>query len=471
MADTRSGNRLENELHFASLSDVCRRIKSGELTSVRVTEHLLERIRAKDGDLRSYVTVLDGALDAAERLDRLKADGKPLGALHGVPIAVKDLLSMRGVRTTCGTKVMKDWIPEETATVVERLEHAGAVIIGKVKLTEGAFSAHHPDVAAPRNPWNPNHWTGVSSSGSGVSVAAGLAFGALGTDTGGSIRFPSASCGIVGLKPTYGRVSRHGCFPLADSLDHIGPMTRTVEDAARLLGAMAGFDPRDPTSRRDPVPNYSAAIDQPLAGLVIGVDDAYIETGVAPDVVGAVREALRMFETLGANTREVRLPDHRHLARNWVVTCGVETALAHRDFYPARRTDYGPELAGLIEVGRNAAASTYAELERARERYRAELDAVLDRADVVIAPCMLSTAPPIDEMARLAREGEPGAFIIFTAPFNYSGHPSLTLPFGLNAAGLPLAFQLIGRHLAESTLIRAGSAFEKARGPMPTPKV
>jgi amidase len=460
---------MTGDLHFASLSDVCRRIKSGELSAARVTEHALARIRALDPELRSYVTVLDSAQETAERLDRAKADDKPLGALHGVPIAVKDLLAMRGVRTTCGTKVLADWVPDETATVVERLEHAGAVVIGKVKLTEGAFSAHHPDVEAPRNPWNRAHWTGVSSSGSGVAVAAGLAYAALGTDTGGSIRFPSASCGIVGLKPTYGRVSRHGCFPLAESLDHIGPMTRTVEDAARVLGVIAGFDPKDPTSRRDPVPVYAAEIDQPLMGLVVGVDRAYTEEGVAPEVAGAVREALRLLESHGANVLEVKLPDHGRLTRNWAITCGVETALAHARFFPARRAEYGPELAGLIELGRNAPAMAYAEQERERERYRAGLDAVLDRVDVIIAPCMRTTPPRVEDMR--AVETEPGSFITFTAPFNYSGHPTLTLPAGIHSSGLPLAFQLIGRHLAESTLIRAGHAYEKARGALAHPTV
>jgi amidase len=219
------------------------------------------------------------------------------------------------------------------------------------------------------------------------------------------------------------------------------------------------------------VPVYAAELDQPLAGLVVGIDRAYVEDGVAAEVSGTVRDALRVLAANGANVLEVKLPDHRKLTRNWAITCGVETALAHERFYPARRADYGPELAGLIELGRSAAASAYAELERERERYRAGLDAVLDRADVIIAPCMTTLPPSVEQMARFARDGEPGAFITFTAPFNYSGHPSLTLPAGIHSSGLPLAFQLIGRHLAEGTLIRAGHAYERARGPLPHPDV
>jgi amidase len=344
------------------------------------------------------------------------------------------------------------------------------VIVGKVKLTEGAFSSHHPDVAAPKNPWNAAHWTGVSSSGSGVAVAARLAYGAIGTDTGGSIRFPSAACGVVGIKPTYGRVSRAGAFPLADSLDHVGPMTRTAEDAGRMLGVLAGFDPKDPTSLRDPVPNYLAACQDRVAGLRIGVDRAYVETGVADDVVAAVRDALEALKQLGASVKEIQLPPYQALVKGWATTCGVETALAHTRFYPARRADYGPELAALIEGGRAAPALAYARLERERESFRAGLDRLFDGVDLVIAPCMVSAAPPLEWMAAAVRgESQTVDFITFTAPFDYSGHPTITLPTGVNAAGLPLAVQLVGRRLGEETLVHAGHAYERGRGPMRYP--
>jgi amidase len=456
-----------NAIHYLSLSDIGRRIKSGELSAVQVTEAVLTRIAALEPELHSYARVLaDQARATATRLDRERSAGKPLGALHGIPVAVKDLLDTRGVVTASGTLVMRDHVPDEDATVVTRLKQAGAVIVGKTQLTEGAFAVHHPAIEAPRNPWNTAHWTGVSSSGSGVAVAAGLAYGALGTDTGGSIRFPAASCGLVGIKPTYGRVSRHGAFPLGESLDHIGPMTRTVEDAARLLRVIAGADPADPTALPDPVPDYPAMLDARVAGLVIGVDWRYVSEGVDAPVVATVRQALEVFVALGARVVEIRMPETLgELVRGWNLTCGVECARAHARYYPARKDEYGPVLASLIERGLRATAAEYQALEQIRARFRTALDAVLQGVDLIIAPCMPMLPPELAAMdaATGAESGRVDA-ITFTAPFDYSGHPTITLPAGLTANRLPRAFQLIGRRLGEPTLIRAGSAFEQALG-------
>ncbi len=458
-------------LHDLTLSDLCRRTKSGELSARSITELMLARIDEHDDTLRAYVLVMgETALAAADRLDRARAAGEPLGALHGVPIALKDLLSTNGVVTTCGTKVLAQWVPELDATVVERLTRAGAVLIGKVKLTEGAFSNHHPEVAAPRNPWHADYWTGVSSSGSGVAVAARLAYGAIGTDTGGSIRFPSAACGVVGLKPTYGRVSRHGVFPLADSLDHIGPMARSVEDVARMLGVLAGHDGNDPTSLRDPVPNYVAACGGGIDGMRIGVDWAYVERGVQAEVVAVVRRALDALRSLGATIVDVELPAYAALVQGWVITCGAECALAHAPHYPSQKSAYGPELAALLDTGRSAPATAYAGLERERERFRADLDTLFTNMDALIAPCMPLLPPTLESMAqRIASTSETADFITFTAPFNYSGHPSLTLPAGITSGGLPEAFQLVGPRLGEAQLLRLGYAFEQARGSIAYP--
>ena len=455
------------ELHYLTLSDVCRRIKSGELTSVHVTETLLARIDALDGGLKSYVNVLsDTALASAARHDRERHEGKPLGQLHGVPIAVKDLLFMRGIATASGTRVMENFVPDEDATVVTRLIEAGAVIIGKTQMTEGAFGAHHPEVDPPRNPWNPDHWPGVSSSGSGVAVAAGLAFAALGTDTGGSIRFPSASCGLVGIKPTYGRVSRYGAFPLAESLDHIGPMTRTVEDGARILQVLAGVDSRDPTTLEDSVPNYSAALSDQIQGLSVGVDWDYVSTGVDEVVIATLTEALDVLKHLGARVREVTLPEsYKTLVQGWGITTGVECARAHADYYPAQKERYGPVLASLIERGLAAESSEYEAMERVRAKFTSALNGLFNEVDVLIAPCMTSLPPSLAVMnATVASEQERADFITFTAPFDYSGHPTITLPAGLAESGLPKSFQLIGTLLGEPTLIRAGSAYERALG-------
>lgn len=455
------------DVHYLTLSDVCRRIKSGELTSVHVTEALLTRIGALDDDLKSYVKVLsDTALASAERHDRDRHEGKPLGHLHGVPIAVKDLLYTRGVATASGTKVMENFVPDENATVITRLNDAGAVIIGKTQLTEGAFGAHHPDVDPPKNPWNTEHWPGVSSSGSGVAVAAGLAFAALGTDTGGSIRFPSASCGLVGIKPTYGRVSRYGAFPLAESLDHIGPMTRSVEDAARVLQVLAGEDPLDPTTLSDSVPNYSAALADQVQGLTVGVDWDFVSTGVDQVVLDTLREALDVLKELGAQVQEVTLPEsYKTLVQGWGLTTGVECARAHARYYPEQKDLYGPVLASLIEAGLGAEPADYEALERVRSEFTGALNTLLSKTDVLIAPCMTTLPPTLAAMDRaVASEQGRTDFITFTAPFDYSGHPTITLPAGLAENGLPKSFQLIGRLLGEPTLIRVGSAYERALG-------
>ncbi len=457
------------DLHWLSLSEVCRRIKSGELTATAVTEHMLARLGATDDRYRAFVTVTaSAARQRAAQLDAARANGEPLGALHGVPIALKDLLWTRGVKTSCGTRVLADWVPEEDATVVRRLHDAGAVVLGKVKLTEGAFSEHHPDVDPPRNAWREDLWSGVSSSGSGVAVSAGLAFGALGSDTGGSIRFPSTANGIVGIKPTYGRVSRHGAFPLAESLDHIGPMTRCVEDAARMLGVIAGHDPRDPTSLDSVVPNYGAAIGESVRGMRIGVDRGYVETGVAAQVVAALDDALGTLRELGAVIVDVKFPACADLISGWIATCGVETALAHAPFFPARRADYGAALTGLLDGGLAVPGTTYATLERARERFRSELEVLLHQVDLIATPAMVVPTPTLREMTQLLADGV-AEFITFTAPTDYSGHPTITLPTGFTPDQRPMSFQLIGRLLGEPTLIRAGHAYEHARGSLAHP--
>lgn len=453
------------DTHRLSLSDVTRRVKSGALTAVRVVEAMLERIERLDPDLGAYVLVLaDRALERAHGLDAAMSRGEAPGSLHGAPIALKDLLCTRGITTTCGTRVLGNWQPHEDATVVQRLEAAGAVVLGKVKLTEGAFSEHHPSVQPPINPWRRDRWTGVSSSGSGVAVAAGLAHGAIGTDTGGSIRFPCAACGLVGIKPTYGRVSRHGVFPLAESLDHVGPMTRTVEDAARMLGVMAGRDPRDPTSLDAPVPVYPALLRERLDGVRIGVDWDYVSEDVHGSVVETVRDALIVLTGLGADITEVAMPDHTTLSDNWVVTCGVDCARAHAATYPNRRDEYGPALAGLIETGLNAPSGRYERLEQERSRFRAGFEELLGGVDALIAPCLPTPIPGAERSRPTDDRGPRERFIRFTAPFDYSGHPSITLPLGTDAEGVPRAFQLIGPHLGEAGLVGIGGAFESAVG-------
>lgn len=455
-----------SDLHYSSLGGVCARIKSGELSARETVEATLARIGALDPDLHAFVMVLaDSALVQAEALDEARDSGAMLGPLHGVPIALKDLLYTRGLPTASGTRVMADFVPAEDATVVSRLKSAGAVIIGKTQLTEGAYGVHHPEVIDPVNPWADDRWTGVSSSGSGVAVAAGLCFGALGSDTGGSIRFPAASCGTVGLKPTYGRVSRHGAFPLAESLDHIGPMTRSVADAARMLQVMAGEDEKDSTSLTAPVPNFGAEVGGSVAGLRVGVDWRYVSDGVESPVVQAVRDALDQLTELGAEVVEFQMPmSYRELVNQWGITCGVECARAHADYYPAQKSAYGPVLAELIELGLNPPAGAYEMLEAVRARFTAELEACFGRMDLMICPNMPYLAPPARGMLELSADPSRANGLTFTAPFDYSGHPTLSLPVGLSDNRLPLSIQLVAPKLAEGRLIRAGSALEAVVG-------
>ncbi|MFQ3346748.1 MAG: amidase [Candidatus Azotimanducaceae bacterium] len=457
-------------LHFQSLSSICRQLKSGALSSVTLTQYMFERIHKLTGQTLSFARLLEEqALATAAARDEARAQGQPLGALHGVPIAIKDLLYTKDIATASGTIVMQDFHPTFDATVVTLLEQAGAVIIGKTQLTEGAFGHHHPDIPAPINPWDKRAWSGVSSSGSGVSVAAGLAFAALGSDTGGSIRFPSASCGLVGLKPTYGRVSLHGAFPLAGSLDHIGPMTRSVEDAARMLSVMAGYDENDAGSVDTKVPDYLSQIvasnsaDLDFSDTRIGVDWDYVSNGVEPEVSQVIRDTIDALSKLGAEICPVVMPEsYKILAAGWVVTTGVECAKAHREFYPQQKAKYGPDLAALIELGLRTTAEDYALLEHVRRDFTEQMEQILEQVDVMISPCMPIATPDIEVMSELSPEEGQADFLTFTAPFDYSGHPTLTLPSALNASGRPASFQLVAVKMGEANLLKVGSMIEQS---------
>lgn len=458
------------DIHALSLGEVVDQTRSGALTAEAVTAAMLSRIQKLEPQYKAFASVrAERALSTARALDQKRAAGETLGPLHGATIGAKDLLFMTGERTASGTRVMKDYLPPHNATVVDRLIAAGAVIIGKTQLTEGAFAAHHPDVDPPKNPWNPDHWPGVSSSGSGVAVSARLCHGAIGTDTGGSIRFPSAACGVVGVKPTWGRVSRFGVFELAGSLDHIGPMTRCVEDAARLLGVIAGSDPQDPTAADQPVPDYLTKPLQSLKGIRFAVDWRYVETGVDDVVIRAMRDVVRLLEAEGAHCVEVTLPEEwRFLVDRWSVTCARETARAHAAFYPSRKSDYGPVLAGLLDLGLKVDDAIYNAVEGVRARFTLAFSALLDDVDVFLCPNMVSLAPTVETMnVRVESTDERAAFTTFTAPFDYSGHPTLSLPTGLStgkSGGLPMSVQLVAKRWGEARLIGVGRALEERIG-------
>lgn len=453
-----------DELHYLSLTEVAGKIAARELSPVDVTRAQLARIEALDPELHAYVTLLpDLALAEAERAAREIADGRRRGPLHGVPIAVKDLYDTKGVRTSCGMQLFADRVPDADACVVERLREAGAVLLGKLQMTEGAGTVHHPSVTPPVNPFSAEHWTGVSSSGSAVATAAGLCYGSLGSDTGGSIRFPSACCGLSGIKPTYGRVPRHGVFPLAESLDHVGPICRSVADAAAMLVAIAGHDPRDPTSVTAPVPDFAARIDDGIAGLRIGYDEAYATESVDAELAAAVRAAGEVLGELGAELREVRVPVTRELVGSWLPILGAEVALAHADTFPARAEEYGPGLRALLERGHRTSGLEYAAAHLEQLAFSARLVAMFEEVDLLLCPAMLGPPPRDADLRGLGLDaGALAVFLKFTAPYDNSGSPTVTLPCGFTADGLPLAFQLVGRHLEEDLLCRSGHAYQSA---------
>ncbi len=461
--------RVEGPLHYSSLADVARLIAAQELTSTDLTRQMLDRIAAVDGRLRSYVTVMtDRAMASAERADADSRAGRYRGPLHGVPIAVKDLCNTRGVRTMAGTVVLADFVPDVDATVVTRLEAAGAVILGKLALCEGAFGPYHPGLQVPVNPWDSTRWSGVSSSGSGVASAAGLCFASVGTDTGGSIRYPSAANGCVGLKPTYGRVSRYGVFALAASLDHVGPMTRTVEDAALMFEVMAGRDPNDPSSLHDPVPAVRAELGRGVAGFRVGFDRRYATDNVDADVATAMDVVLAELTRLGATVVPVTMPDVSNVNGAWFELCTAEAVVANAKTFPSRASEYGPGFRPVLEYGLRVTPASLAAASKVRAEVSASLEAMLSTVDCLVCPSM-SNAARVKEADPFAEETDASwtrlvRHDIHTKPFNFSGSPTLSVPCGFSADGLPLSVQFVGRRLSESVLCRVGHAYEQATG-------
>ena len=453
---------MTSDFHYLSLAELSRRLSAREVSSVEVTRAVLDRIAQVDGRLKSYATVTgELALADAARADGEIAAGKRRGPLHGVPVAVKDLCDTAGIATAAGMAIHRDRVPASDATVVARLRAAGAVILGKLQMTEGAFGAHHPSIPAPLNPWNETYWTGSSSSGSGAATAAGLCFASLGSDTGGSIRFPSTMCGLTGLKPSWGRVSRAGVFPLAPSLDHIGPMARSALDAALVLGVLAGLDPDDPTTSPAPVPDYAATIDRGVRGLRIGVPTNL--AGMDADSRAALDGAIAALAAAGGAMVEIVLPPLDEPTMQWLSLCGVEAALAHEKTYPARAAEYGPVLAGLLEAGRKVSAFDLARLQLDRARLTGELNRLMATVDLLLMPVMGIAALSVATAASRTPEGV-ATRLRYTAPFDMSGHPTLTLPGGFTADGVPVGFQIVGRAFDEAAILADGHAYQSATG-------
>jgi aspartyl-tRNA(Asn)/glutamyl-tRNA(Gln) amidotransferase subunit A len=438
-----------------SIAAIAESIRSRRISPVELAEHALERIAARDPELNAFQLVMPERARTSARVAEAEiAAGRYIGPLHGVPVAVKDLLALAGTPTTAGSKILGDRVSDVTAAAVERLLEAGAVIVGKTRLAEFAYSpgSNNPHYGPTRNPHDPTRDTGGSSSGSGAAVAAGMVFAALGTDTGGSIRIPASLCGIVGLKPTFGRVSLDGAVPLSWSLDHLGPMTRSVADAALMLEALAGHDPRDPRTRPVPVPAYSEGLESGVRGLRIGVvrDDGAGEplgTGEAED---AWRAGLAALASAGATLVPIDLPVMAELRVVNGALLAMEATTYHRRWLRERAADYG-EFSRLRLLAAHAyTPGAFIRAQQARSKLRATMDTLFAHMDLLSTPTMPEPAPLL---------GVP-ASTRFTAPFNLLGWPAFTVPAGRTAGDLPLGLQLAGKPWDEAAVLRAARVVE-----------
>lgn len=449
------------ELVYSDLLAAGRLLRSRQVSAVELAGAMLDRIGRLDPVLHAFARVApERALEQARILDAELAKGAWRGPLHGVPLALKDLFHEQGQTTAAGSAIHKDFRATADATVVSRLREAGANLIGSLQLTEGAYATHLPPILAPVNPWHAMYWSGASSSGSGVAVAAGLCYGSLGTETGGSIHLPAAVNGVTGLKPTWSRVSRHGVFELAATLDHVGPVARSAADAAALLAAVAGADPCDPSAARVPVPDYLGNLRTALGGLRIGLDAEFAFGGVDTATVAAVTGAIEVLRTIGAELREIRFPEVSEVVADWFPVCAVQTAVAHAATYPARQAEYGEALAALIELGRSLSGMDYQKLILRRMAFKGRVDALFDEVDLIVLPVIMFADTTLERM-RVVDDALITGVHRYTCPFTMSGHPAITLPCGFTQAGTPLAFQFVGRHFEEAGVLAAAHAYQQ----------
>lgn len=458
----------ERELAFLSIADLGALIQRREVSVAEVVEGQLERIERLDPALNSYITVMaDSARRQAAQLDAEIAAGRYRGPLHGVPVSLKDLYHVKGVRTTGGSRVLADFVADQDCTVTRRLVEAGAVVLGKANLFEFASGAPRANGAFGQvhNPWKRGHLTGGSSSGSGAGVAAGLAYMSMGSDTGGSIRIPAALCGTVGLKATYGRVSRAGVLALSWCMDHCGPLTRTTEDAAITLAAIAGADGIDPACPDVPVPDYRAALGQGVRGLRLGVPREFFFDDLDEDVEAAIQAAIHTLEGLGAMVRQVSLP-HAHLSNATAdAVIRPEATTYHLPWMRQRLGDYGEDMRRRLVSAVGMPAVDYVLAQRARAALAAEFSDAMREVDALLTPTCAIPAPPLDApevTVRGKRQEVRFAMARFTRAFNVSGQPALAVSCGFTRAGLPISLQVAGRPFDEATVLRIGHAYQQA---------
>jgi aspartyl-tRNA(Asn)/glutamyl-tRNA(Gln) amidotransferase subunit A len=449
-----------------SLADVAALIRAKQVSPVEVTEQTLERIERLNPRLNAFWTVTaELAREQARAAETAIVKGEYRGPLHGVPVGLKDLIYTRGIRTTAGSKILANFVPDFDATVVEKLRQAGAVLVGKTALHEFAYGItnDNPHFGPTRNAWDPARTSGGSSGGSGVAVAAGMCFAALGTDTGGSIRIPASFNGVVGLKPTFGRVSCHGVFPLGYSLDHVGPLARTVVDAGILYQFIAGFDANDPVSVDHPLGEI--ALRKSLQGVRVGVPENYFFDAVHPEVEQLVRAALPVLEECGAELIRVRLEGMTDLTEASRLTLSAEAYVAHQKDLENHPNELGQDVKALLEKGREVSAADYVRAQLTRHRVRRELERLFEKMDAIVTPTTPLPAFPIGQTKVELGGKEADARVASTSllrGFNASGHPALSVCCGFTREGLPAGMQIVGRLWNEAAVLHVGYAYEQA---------
>ena len=456
------------ELCYASAGELSRLIQRKEVSPVEIVDAHLARIEATEPVLNSFITLIpEQARAAAHRAEAEIGAGKYRGPLHGVPLGLKDLYNTGGVRTTSGSRVFDTFIPREDCTVAARFREAGAILLGKLNMHQFAYgpTGENSDYGHMHNPWDPEQVTGGSSGGSGSAVAAGQCTVTMGSDTGGSIRIPASLCGIVGLKPTYGLVSRHGITALCWDLDHAGPMVRTVEDAALALNAIAGHDPKDVASARVSIPDYTTALKGDVKSLRIGVPKEFFESPVDPQVASAVRKAIALLGELGATVIEVSYPMFADSAPISTAILMADASAYHRDLVRQHGEELYPPVRLRLEAGLFITAADYLRAQQARAKFNQQGRQLLEKVDLLAGPTEPITAPKLLEthvQIGNQRLGVVPALTQFTRQYNINGWPAISIPCGFSDSGMPIGLQLAGRPFDEVTVLRAAHAYEQA---------
>jgi len=460
----------KNHLTYASIDELAPRIRSGELSPVELTQATLDRIEKLEPQLNAFLEVFSkSALTQAREAEAEIKSGNYKGPLHGITIALKDLIDVEGTVTTGGSTILKDNMATSDATVTRLLKEAGSIIIGKAALVEFAMGATgvNPHYGPSHNPWNLDRICCGSSMGSAAAIAGGLAVGALGSDTGGSIRMPASVTGIAGLKPTYGRISRAGVLDLSWSCDHVGPMTRTVADCAHMMNVLAGYDPADPASSQQPVPDFTSELDRGFKGLRVGVPNEFFFDDVDPEIEAAVRAGIDLMEREGASVEEVSMP---WVAMGRTINSGLllaEAAAVHRNVIQTRAAELSPAIRARLESAIIVPAVDYIDTQRARRKFIDQMDGAMSDLDVLITPSVPIQTPTIAECTPPPGSAEApggGALTQFTGVFDTTGQPSLSMNCGFTRDGMPIGMMINGRAFDEVSVLRAGAAFERASG-------